>query len=555
MISEGVWALVPARGGSKRIPEKNVRPLAGMPLVCHVVGTLSRLLPKERIVVSTDDPVVEHLCGSAAIIHERSSASARDDATLDEVAVEVAGWLLSSGGAPSDILLTVQPTSPFVGETSLRRGIDLVARGGCVVAVRADQSLRWMRDGAGEARPLFEERLNSQWITPTYVETGALVAARLGDIVARSTRFVEPVQLLEMTGEETIDIDSYADWAAAEAFAGRRRIVIRADGGIQLGMGHLYRALALARELGYHHCTIVTVDDRADSLASAFLRDRWGDTLALSDEDEFLAYLAAESPDIVVLDVLDTSVSFAKEVRRRTSFLVTIENLGKGADVADIVINDLYTDARPKPNHWYGVENSILASQFEVVRPRPHLSRHVEHVLLAFGGADPQNLAAKALRALRMLKFNGDVTVVVGPAYAHPPVDLGVESLRGKVLVTVPNMATVMNGADLALTSAGRTVAELMTQGVPTIAICQNMRELLHTHASAPFGIINLGLGEHLEADGLARQIRLLMKDYELRRSLRQRMLQAVARRSNAAIARRVLDAYSARTRDHVHGR
>ena len=92
------------------------------------------------------------------------------------------------------------------------------------------------------------------------------------------------------------------------------------------------------------------------------------------------------------------------------------------------------------------MENSILASQFEVVRPRRHLNRRVERVLLAFGGADPQNLTAKALRALRMLEFDGEVTVVVGPAYAHPPVDLAAESLLGSVLATVPNMATVMNG-------------------------------------------------------------------------------------------------------------
>jgi spore coat polysaccharide biosynthesis predicted glycosyltransferase SpsG/CMP-N-acetylneuraminic acid synthetase len=555
MITEGVWALVPARAGSKRIPNKNVRPLGGLPLVCHVVGTLAGLLPRERIVVSTDDPLVEHLCRSAATVHGRSPTSAGDEATLDEVAVEVASWLLSSGGAPGDILLTVQPTSPFVAEVSLRRALDLAARGGCAVAVREERSLRWMRDEVGAARPLFEKRLNSQWIAPTYVETGAVVAARLGDIVARGTRFVEPVQLLEMAGEEAIDIDSYADWAAAEAFAGRRRVVVRADGGVQLGMGHLYRALALALELGYHHCSIVTVDAGVESLSGVFLRDHWDDTLTLSDEDEFLAYLDAESPDIVVLDVLDTPVSFAREVRRRTSFLVTIENLGRGADVADIVINDLYTDARPKPNHWYGVENSVLASQFEVVQPRPNLNRRVERILLAFGGSDPQNLTAKALRALRVLRFDGEVTVVVGPAYAHPPIDLAAESLRGSVLATVPNMATLMNGADLALTSAGRTVTELMTQGVPTIAICQNMRELLHTHASAPFGIINLGLGEHLEPDELARHIRLLVRDYELRRSLRERMLRAVARRSNAAIARRVLDAYAAQTRGRADGR
>jgi spore coat polysaccharide biosynthesis predicted glycosyltransferase SpsG len=154
-----------------------------------------------------------------------------------------------------------------------------------------------------------------------------------------------------------------------------------------------------------------------------------------------------------------------------------------------------------------------------------------------------------------VLRFDGEVTVVVGPAYAHPPIDLAAESLRGSVLATVPNMATLLNGADLALTSAGRTVTELMTQGVPTIAICQNMRELLHTHASAPFGIINLGLGEHLEPDELARHIRLLVRDYELRRSLRERMLRAVAQRSNAAIARRVLDAYAAQTRGRADGR
>jgi spore coat polysaccharide biosynthesis predicted glycosyltransferase SpsG/CMP-N-acetylneuraminic acid synthetase len=547
MIAEGVWALVPARAGSKRIPGKNVRPLGGVPLVCRVVGTLGRLLPKERIVVSTDDPVVEHLCSSAGLVHERSSATASDDATLDDVAVEVAGWLLSTGAAPEDVLLTVQPTSPFVRESTLRRAIDLAAEDGCVVTVRADRSLRWARDDEGETRALFEQRLNSQWMTPTYVETGAVVAARLGDLVAHGTRFVPPVRLLETADDEAIDIDSYADWAVAEAFATRRRIVIRADGGVQTGMGHLYRAVALACELGYHQCTVVTVETEGRDLASRFIRDHWGDTEVFRDEDEFLAYLSEESPDIVVLDVLDTAVPFTRQVRQRTSFLVCIENLGKGADEADVVINDLYTDARPRPNHWYGVENSILASQFEVVRPRQRPRRRVEQVLLAFGGSDPQNLTVKALDALRLLRFGGEVTVVVGPGYAHPPVDLSAASLRGVVLATVPNMATVMNRADVALTSAGRTVTELMTQGVPTVAICQNMRELLHTHASAPFGIVNLGLGEHLEAEVLARHVRVLMKDYELRLSLRQRMLRAVAGRSNAAIASRLLDAFADR--------
>jgi spore coat polysaccharide biosynthesis predicted glycosyltransferase SpsG len=115
--------------------------------------------------------------------------------------------------------------------------------------------------------------------------------------------------------------------------------------------------------------------------------------------------------------------------------------------------------------------------------------------------------------------------------------------LEGEVLCDVANMAEVMRSADLALTSGGRTVTELMTVGVPTVVMCQNMRELRHTHASSPFGVMNLGLGELVDIETLAQYLEILIARPELRRDMRRRGLDAVRGRSNQRIAERLLEA------------
>jgi spore coat polysaccharide biosynthesis predicted glycosyltransferase SpsG len=104
-------------------------------------------------------------------------------------------------------------------------------------------------------------------------------------------------------------------------------------------------------------------------------------------------------------------------------------------------------------------------------------------------------------------------------------------------------MADVMREADIAITSAGRTVTELMVLGIPTIALCQNQRELTHTHASSTFGVTNLGLGSEVSAARLAEHIRGLTDDLHVRQTMRARAFAAVAGRSNRRIAERILEA------------
>ena len=544
MSPENVWVLIPARGGAKGIPRKNLRPLHGKPLILHVVERLAAALGPSSVYVSTEDHEIRRTVAPYVGIHARSAELANDSATLDEVAVDFANWLISNGADRRDILVTVQPTSPYVRLESIRTAIEALRDGfRSVISVRDDRGLRWTRDEDGKPVPLFSKRVNRQFLPPTYVETGGVIACRLGDIIECGTRIVDPVFLLELEADEAIDIDDHADWAVAEYVGTRRTIVIRADGSRALGLGHVYRALALCYELCEHNVMIAARSDGEYDLGLNVLRRHPFRLEPLENGEAFASVLERQRPDIVILDVLDTTREMVAEVRRWSDFVVTIEDMGDGTQLADLVINDLYADPYPAANHWTGVRYAILGPSFEHTRPRPE-SERVETILIAFGGTDPSNLTLKALDALKLLKFGGEVILILGPGYAHGDIDLGTYELRGSVLRDVADMAAVMQRADLAITSAGRTVTELMHVGVPTVALCQNLRELRHTHASSPYGVMNLGLGKHVDAPSLAEHLKVVLENADIRRTMRARALAAIKGRSNRAIVEKILRSY-----------
>jgi spore coat polysaccharide biosynthesis predicted glycosyltransferase SpsG/CMP-N-acetylneuraminic acid synthetase len=543
-LPNDVWLVIPARGGSKGIPGKNLRLLAGRPLLGHTLDRLAGWSPVGRTIVSTDDDQIAAVARGRATIHDRSAQLAEDRATLDEVVAEVAVWLRDQGASDSDIVLTLQPTSPFLRRATILRAATLIRDGAAsVLTVTDDRYLRWGRDDQGQPVPLFAERANRQWLPETWAETGGVIGARLGGILERGSRIQAPVALLDLDPVEGLDIDDYADWAVAEYYAGRRSVVIRADASREWGMGHVYRAMALANELASHSVVIATRCDGPFALGAEFLARTPYRVHRLRDNGEFVDFCWDARPDIAILDVLDTNEDFVEAVARSSGFVVSFEDLGPGARRADLVINDLYTDLLPAENHWYGVEHAVLAPAFERATPRADCEEAVERVLITFGGTDPANLTVRGLEGLGRLGFAGRVTVVLGPGYAHAEPDLRGHHLEGEVLRDVANMAEVMCSADLALTSGGRTVTELMSVGVPTVVMCQNMRELRHTHASSPFGVMNLGLGELVDIETLAQYLAILIARPELRRDMRRRGLDAVRGRSNQRIAERLLEA------------
>jgi spore coat polysaccharide biosynthesis predicted glycosyltransferase SpsG len=432
----------------------------------------------------------------------------------------------------------MQPTCPFIKPARIKDALERFANGaGSVITVVDDRHLGWVIDEAGNPKPDYAARVNRQLLPPKFKESGAIIGARIADIVRTGTRIVEPINLVEVPDGESLDIDTFSDWAVAEHLASRKRILIRTDAAKELGMGHVYRSLALAYSLARHDLTIVLSADKP--LGKEFFAEYPFAVDTVENDLAFLNYARKHKADLVILDRLDNAAEFVTLLSGHCK-VVTFEDLGSGAEVADMLIADMYENPKvPDARQLKGMENAILAPSFESIDRQIEFKEQVEEVLVLFGGTDPSNLADKALRALEFMEFDGRVTVVRG--LGADLIDPRSYKLKIKVLSNVKNMPAVMEKADIALSSAGRTITELASMGIPTVCMAQNEKELTHTHVATQNGVLMLGLGRLVSVETLAAHLIELSNNDELRFKLHERGLQATTGRTNDRIVRRIM--------------
>lgn len=538
------WFAIPARGGSTGIPRKSVRHLAGRPLITHVLSTVSQVADAQQVIVVTDDQEIAAIAERAGV-RICLEPPTTGKATLDEVIVrmidEVQSW--SCGLEDGDLLLTVQPTCPFLTQETLQQAIAEFESGEArsVLTAVDDRHLRWKMDPSGRAIPAYERRVNRQELSPEFRESGGIIGARVGDIKSEKTRVVAPTLLIPLGRREGLDIDDFEDWMIAEYVARRKKILIRTDADSSLGMGHVYRCLAIAQTLAHHDIMIVT--DREKTLGGEFFRRYPFRVQQVGDDREFAGLVASFRPDLLIFDRLDTTREQVVSLRHHVGRIVSFEDQGSGAQEVDLLVSDLYANnSVSRDKQLFGVDNAILSPSFENVGAVPPLAEQVERILVLFGGTDPSNLTEKSLAAISSIGFEGEVTIVQGLGRKDRHIDLSKYGLKGKVLSDVEYMPGVMSDADLALSSAGRTITELMTLGIPTLCMCQNEKELGHSHASPAHGVLNIGLGTLIDERTLARHVSFLIENPAFRQQMRDRALHESKGRSNERIVGRILE-------------
>lgn len=536
------WIVIPARGGSVGVPRKNVRMLAGKPLIAHSILTALQVSGSERVVVITDDDEIDEISRfyGATVVREKELASGKS--TLDQLMLRHLPDLEAMGASDSDLLLTLQPTCPLLSSARFQEALSRFADGAAsVITVKDDRHLSWTLDAAGNPQPLYVARVNRQQLPANYRESGSIIGCRIGDLKTHKTRIVQPIALVELPEQEALDIDTFADLVVAEHWKSRLSIVIRADAAPELGMGHVYRALALAQSLARHRILLVTSADKP--LGAEFFSQYPFAHTSVSGEAEFEALLIEHSPDLLVLDLLDTEAEFVAKLRavlRFDSKVVSFEDLGSGAEAVDLLVSDLYENPNvPAERQLGAVTNAILAPSFETLPRRAPLRTPVETVLVLFGGTDPSGLAFRALDALQAVDFTGQVTVVRG--LGASPLEPDRWRLNLQLRHDVKNIAELMAQADIALSSAGRTLTELASIGVPTLCLAQNKKELGHSHSTEANGVIMLGLGDEVSDQQLQLAIQSLLGDLGQRTKLQLQAVNSLAERSNDAVIARIL--------------
>ena len=222
-----ILGLIPARGGSKAIPHKNIAPLAGKPLLAYTCEAALGSQYLTRVLLNTDDPeiaAVGRSCG-VEVPFMRPAHLAADDTSMLPVLQHTLDWLETEGDFHVDVLVLLQPTSPLRRAEHIDAAVELLLSEGAdtVVSVVAvphhfNPVSVMQRDEQGYLIPYLpgEMILRRQDKPRVYARNGPAVLAIRRATIEQGQLYGDRTLPYEMDSIASVDIDSPEDLAFAE---------------------------------------------------------------------------------------------------------------------------------------------------------------------------------------------------------------------------------------------------------------------------------------------------------------------------------------------------
>jgi YrbI family 3-deoxy-D-manno-octulosonate 8-phosphate phosphatase len=215
-------AIIPARGGSKGIPRKNVRSLAGKPLLAHSIEQARQVTFIKRILVSTDDAEIATVAREyGAEVVQRPDEISGDSASSESALLHTLEYLEKRDGYRPDLLVFLQCTSPLTLSEDIEAAIRLLLEENAdtVVSVSPFHRFVWKYDPQGNAIGVNHDkrfRILRQDREPEYVENGAIYVLRVEGFLQARHRFFGKTVLYEMPPERSLEIDEALDFLVVE---------------------------------------------------------------------------------------------------------------------------------------------------------------------------------------------------------------------------------------------------------------------------------------------------------------------------------------------------
>jgi spore coat polysaccharide biosynthesis protein SpsF len=554
-----IVAIVQARMGSTRLPGKVLKPIAGQPLLWHIVTRLrkSRLIEDISIATTTnprDDAIVE-FCEANGITAVRGPE--------DDV---LARFARAAEVLDADIIVRVSSDAPFVdadfidhlvasmieqsgdyvlledGAITAHEGVDPFSRRGLdrlMLDARNDAVAREHVTGYFKLHPNFV-RIAKAAPYPALAKKGARLTIDTPDDLA----FVEAVhaRMEAKAGEASLadlllllerepqlrDLNAHVQQKPIAAVGGLALIYCNGGGGF--GYGHVKRMTALARALRDRNGigVVFAMQGTADALEP--IRRAGFEAVHFESHDDaaLTALIAAKTPDLLVVDCREGPSREALESQKnKVPSVVVIDDGNERRLAADRA----YYPPVPQVEalDWSGStcerrvgwEWSLLGLTQTSGNARPHALRQT--VLVTMGGSDPLNLTERCARALAKLDPVFRARFVIGPGMA--------KGVAKQIAQLSPNFETIEGAtdlgiefasADIALVAFGVTAYELAAHGVPAVYLGLTEDHALSASAFDAAGMgVALGVAADVSDVKIAQTVKKLLSDSGRRREMR----------------------------------
>jgi YrbI family 3-deoxy-D-manno-octulosonate 8-phosphate phosphatase len=287
-------AVIPARGGSKGLPRKNLLPLCGRPLIAWNILAALEACGADNVYVTTDDAEIREISiqhGARVIM--RPAELANDTASSEAALLHALGAIQEEREQLPESFLFLQCTSPLTTSQDLRQVMDLMEQGGIDTAFSATSSHRflWRESTGREATGINHDskfRHRRQDREPEFSENGAIYAMKTAGFLNHKHRFFGKTAIHVMPEERSWEIDSLTDFKVAEVLLRsllqeeRQSLIPRSLSAVVFDFDGVMTDNRVHTD---QHGTERVVCDRSDGMGLAALRNRGIKLLVLSTEE------------------------------------------------------------------------------------------------------------------------------------------------------------------------------------------------------------------------------------------------------------------------------
>jgi spore coat polysaccharide biosynthesis protein SpsF len=572
-------AIVQARMGSTRLPGKVLRPVAGKPLLWHVLHRLDRCRALDWIVVATSDHPRDDAIASFCRSEKVDVARGPEDDVL-------ARFQIAAGKCEADVIVRVSADAPFIdwefvdqlvqtlitadadyvtiepGTPCAHEGVDVFSRRALnrlVAEAGGDPVAREHVSGYFKAHPEFVRTVHAAPDSRLARRSGRLTIDTPDDLA-----FVEAIheRLQAKAGEASLqDLllllereprlrSMPAQVPSLEHDGGLA--LIRCDGGFTYGYGHVKRSLTLARALRDRQGFGVVFALNGDADAAKAVHDAGFETYllpALGKGNALSSLVASKQPDVIICDARE---NLARDDLARLAEKIPVVAVIDDSSDRRLSATHAYYPPGPQAENlsWKGARTQVRVGwewallgfdPASVVANRSSLDDVRPRLVISMGGSDPLDLTRLAACGLAKITIPFGARFVIGPGFRNPArLAREIESMRPN-FETVQGMSDLgveLASADLALASFGVTAYELGALGVPALYVALTDEQLLSASAFEQAGIgVVLGLGRGVRAEDLARGVWRLLIDPERRRDMRAASLHTIDGQAGERIA------------------
>lgn len=215
-----VICIIPARGGSKGIPHKNARLLAGKPLIAYTIQAARSAKYIDDIYVSTDDETIARISREyGAKVIDRPAEISGDEATSEAALIHAIGHI-EQAGVIIDIVAFLQCTSPLRTSEDIDQALSEMRGDGAdsLLSVTRSHKFIWeLKDGVATSLNYdYKNRPRRQDMPPQYAENGSIYLFKPWVLREMHNRLGGRVAIFVMRDDQELDIDTEEDWLYAE---------------------------------------------------------------------------------------------------------------------------------------------------------------------------------------------------------------------------------------------------------------------------------------------------------------------------------------------------